>query len=286
MTAFGVRAATSLAAAAVIASSLAAPAQAKPPWRTPWAAASRAYRYEATQGDPAAAPAAGQRVDFRLATDAHGGVVAHILAGEILSGGAWKPLAIDASCREALSAQPGEVAEVRLQPLSPDAAKLGGAFMATCAPDDLFNPMTDILNVALIINAEQFHARDLTRAGQTVSFPGLSTSLDRGDFAMSESSGTGEVTLVALDRATATLDWKPSLSKLEMTKGAGAARLPMSGTEHFAFRVTLDRRTGLLTEAHTLYDDIAMTVAVPGLAADKRPHIAIRRLVSITPLAR
>lgn len=260
------------------------PAQAKPPWRAPWAAASRTYRYEATQADANAAPGAGHRVDFRLVTEPGGGVVAHILAANILSGGAWKPLAVDASCRSALGAGPGEIAEVRLQPLSPAAAKLGNAFLAACAPDDLFNPMTDILNVALIIDADQFHARDLTRAGQTVSFPGLTTSLDRGDFAMSESSDTGEVTLAALDPATATLDWKPSPSKLDMAKGAGAARLPMSGTEHFAFRVALERRTGLLVEAHTLYDDVEVTVAVPGLHPDKRPHLAIRRVVSITPL--
>lgn len=273
-----------IVAAAALSASLAAPALAKPPWRAPWAAGSRTYRYEATQGNADAAPGAGQRVDFRLVTDAHGGVVAHVLAVDIRSGGAWKPLAVDAGCRRALGAGPGEIAEVRLQPLSPEAAKLGDAFMATCAPGDLFDPMTDILNVALIIDADQFHARDLTRTGQTISFPGLTTSLDRGDFAMAESSDTGEVTLAALVPATATLDWKPSPSKLDMAKGAGAARLPMSGTEHFAFRVTLDRRTGLLVEAHTLYDDVEVTVAVPGLPPDKRPHLAIRRVVSITPL--
>lgn len=278
------RTALSLAIVLAAGASLTAPAQAKPPWRTPWAAATHTYRYEATEGDPGASSDEGKRVDFRLETDAGGGVVAHILAEDVLSGGAWKPLAIDAACRGALGGKADELAEVRLLPLSPAAAKLGDAFMATCAPDDLFNPMTDVLNVALIIAADQFRARDLTRAGQTVSFPGLTTSLDRGDFAMSESSDTGEVTLESLDASSATLDWKPSVSKLDMTKGAGAQRIPMSGTEHFAFRVTLDRRTGLLTEAHTIYDDVDLTVAVPSLPTDKRPHLAIRRVVSITPL--
>jgi hypothetical protein len=53
----------------------------------------------------------------------------------------------------------------------------------------------------------------------------------------------------------------------------------LHGTEHWSFRIILDRRTGALLDAHTLYDDLDLAV----VGAPGAPHVAISRVVTISP---
>jgi hypothetical protein len=190
----------------------------------------------------------------------------------------------DAACAKAMGAKPGRLATVRLSPLSVEQAKLGDAFLATCAPAAVFFPLTDILNIALIQSSDRFHASDLKSVGQANAFPGFSTSLDRAGIAMQESSDGGQVSLASLDDRHATIDWKPDVAKLDLVEQNGGQAVKLDGTEHFAFRLVIDARTGWLERANSLYDDLDMTVAVPNVPADKSPRVVVKRVVTIERL--
>ena len=221
---------------------------------------------------------------FRLQTDGQGGAVAMVLQSEALDHGTWSPVTVDAACRSAMHAGPGELAEVRLAPLSQEAAMLGEAFLAMCAPPGIFNPITDILNVALIQTAKPFRIDALRRPGDTVSFAGFSTSLKRPNLEMSETSDGGEMSLTGVEEGRALVDWKPSPSQLHLVnKLPSGQQIPLDGTEHFAFRLEIDARTGALRSARTLYDDLDLTAAVAG-PADRQPRLRITREVAIVPV--
>jgi hypothetical protein len=255
-------------------------AAAKPPWRTPAAAASQAYRYEVREHHPGAADS-GTRMDFRLVSDGKGGLVADIARIWTLGGSDWTPVTVGDDCLAKLHARPGEIAETRLLPMTPERAKLGEAFLSTCAPETVFTPLTDLLNVALIVSSERFHGQALSQVGQTEALPGFSTQLTRGDFSMAETSDAGEVTLVSLDRDAAAVAWKPSPSSLQIRRGVGPALVNLSGREHFAFQVTIDRRTGQLADARSIYDDLDLEASGPAFPAGATMKLSIHREVSI-----
>jgi hypothetical protein len=250
------------------------------PWPTPARADAHVFRYEAQEAG--AGSTKGYRTEFRLRTDGKGGVVADVIASQTYDGKAWTPVVADRACRGAMGARPGELASVRLFPLSPERAKLGDAFLPACAPAGVFFPLTDILNVALILASDTFSARKLGAAGDKVGFAGFSTTLDRLGVQMVEASDGGEVTLVSVDRDQATIDWKPATAKITLVEQAGASAVHLSGTESFAFRVVVERSTGALVRADTLYDDLDLVVTVPGLAPDKSPRVVVKRSVHIS----
>jgi hypothetical protein len=195
-------------------------------------------------------------------------------------------VAVDPACAAALHAKPGELAEVRLFPLTPEQAKLGDAFLPNCAPAGVFFPLTDILNVVLIQSSDTFHLRDLKKVGQSASFAGFTTSVDRPEISMTETSTGGSISLAGIEKGRALVDWKPDISKLDLVeKDAGGPGKPftLSGTEHFAFRVQIDVKTGTLERADTLYDDLDMTVQIPG-GQGPSPRVAIKRIVSLGPM--
>ncbi|HEY1752790.1 MAG TPA: hypothetical protein VGG29_16145 [Caulobacteraceae bacterium] len=271
-------------AAALACAALAAPAVAGAPWPTPGAAGAQGYRYEVLEHHAGGADG-GTRMDFRLASDGKGGLVADIARVWALHGGDWTPVTLDADCLARLHARPGEVAELTLLPMTPESAHLGEAFMSTCAPDEVFTPVTDILNISLIVTSGRFHAETLTRVGQTETIEGFSTRFDRGAMTMAEASDGGEVTLASLDDGEAGVEWKPSPSTLQLTRGTGAAQVNLDGGEHFAFHVTIDRRTGLLVGAKSIYDDVDFNASGPGMPAGPPVKLAIQREVSIVRTA-
>jgi hypothetical protein len=246
----------------------------------------RAYRYEVQ--DIAPQSTTGYRLDFRLRTEASGDQTAEVVRAWGFDGKTWTPVTVDAACAAALHARPGELAVVPLYPMTPERAQLGDAFLANCAPSAVFLPLTDVLNVVLIEASDRFHLRDLRSVGQSAPFPGFSTSLHRPGLAMTESSDGGATTLVSRNADRVVVDWAPSISSLDLVEqDAGGPGQPVHlvGTEHFAFRVTIDAPSGSLESATTLYDDLNLTVIVPGLADAQRPRIASRRVVTIEPFA-
>ena len=270
----------SLAAALLAAASAASAAQAAP-WPTPARPGVQVFRYEGQEAAPGSIK--GYRTDFRLRTDHAGGVTAAIISSQTFDGRAWTPVTADPACLAAMGARPGELATVRLYPMSPEAAKLGDAFLAPCAPAGVFFPLTDILNVTLILASDTFGVRKLAAPGEKASFAGFSTTLDRLGIQMAEASAGGEVTLVSVGKDQATLDWKPAPSKITLVEQAGGSAVHLSGTETFAFRLVVDRRTGVLVRADSLYDDLDLAIAAPGLPVDKPPRMAVKRTVSISP---
>ncbi len=267
-------------ALALLAASVASIGQAAP-WPTPAKPGAQVFRYEGQEAAPGSVK--GYRTDFRLRTDHGGGVTAAIISSQTFDGKSWTTVKADPACLAAMGARPGELAMVRLYPMSPEAAKLGDAFLAPCAPAGVFFPLTDILNVTLILASDTFGVRKLAAPGDKASFAGFSTTLDRLGIQMAEASDGGEVTLVSMDKDQATLDWKPTPSKITLVEQAGGSAVHLSGTETFAFRLVVDRHTGALARAQSLYDDLDLAVAAPGLPVDKPPRLAVKRTVSISP---
>lgn len=242
----------------------------------------RAYRYEVAeiQGDRTTG---GYRMDFRLRAEPRGGVVAIVLAAEGFEGGTWRRAELDRACRQALHAGPGELARVRLHPLTPEAAALGSAFMADCAPRELFFPMTDILNATLVQTSDRFHIHDLTPTTPRAQFSGFDTHLHRLGLEMTESSTAGEIALSAVDGRTV-VDWAPATAQLELIREdpKTGGRIALSGTERYALRLTIDPATGVLDRAETTFDDLDLVVAIPNLPPEKRPRVQLRRVMTIT----
>jgi hypothetical protein len=265
-----------IGAALAVGAAVAAPTQ----WRATPTAGVHTYRYEAREIVSGATT--GYRTDYRLRSDGKGGAVAEVVRSATFDGKAWTPVSIDPACAKALDARPGELATVRLYPLTAERAKLGDAFLATCAPAGVFFPLTDILNVVLIQSSDRFRANELKNVGQSADFPGFSTSLDRTGIAMSESSTGGSTSLASVDGGHATLDWKPDLARINMVEQHGDESVQLDGTEHFAFRLTIDARSGLLQHAEALYDDLDVAVVLPNIPPEKLPRLAIKRTVSIS----
>jgi hypothetical protein len=268
--------ALALALLAAVCAAAAAPAA---PWPAPAKASAQVFRYEGREVSSVSTK--GYRTDFRLRTDGRGGVVADIVSSQTYDGRAWTPVAVDPTCAEAMEARRGELASIRLYPMTSERAKLGDAFLAPCAPAGVFFPLTDILNVAVILASDAFSVRKLAAPGDKASFGGFSTTLDRLGVQMAETSDGGEVTLVSADRHLATIDWKPAPATITLVEQAGATSIHLSGTETFAFRVEVDRRTGALVRADSLYDDLDLVVAAPGLPHP--PRLAVKRRVAISP---
>ena len=271
------RAIGAVACAAALAGATVAAASA--PWRAAPDAGARTYRYEVHE--LTGGSVRGYRMDYRLRADGKGGVTADVIRTATFDGTAYTPAVVDAACAKAMNARPGEVASLSLFPLTAAQAKLGDAFLPDCAPPAVFFPLTDILNVVLIQSSDRFRVGALKTVGQSAPFAGFSTSLDRAGMAMAETASGGAVTLTSLDHGEATLDWKPEPAELDLTEGSGGQAIKLHGTEHFAFRLVIDARTGWLKRGETLSDDLDMAVALPNAPADKAPRVATRRMVSI-----
>jgi hypothetical protein len=234
----------------------------------------RLYHYEVTETQ--GAKSSGYRVDVRLATERDGGVLATVVRATQFDGVAQQETSLPADCAQALHAPPGALAQVRLFPLDAEAAKLGEAFMAFCAPPAVFFPMTDILNVVLIQASDRFAIGELAKGRRSARFAGFTTHLRRPAVEMAESSDEGEIALAGGSGGVSFVDWIPSPSRLEITTQADGRPVTLKGTEHFAIRLEVDR-AGVMQRAATRYDDLDLSVSVPNLPPDKLPHVQIHR---------
>jgi hypothetical protein len=278
------RAALALGLAALGSLAWAGAASAAPPWRAPPGAGRRPYTYTMTETVNGKVEN-GLRLEFDLETDGQGDIDAVVRAGQHTSDGvSWSLVTAPDACLAAMHAPAGGLARVRLWPVAGGAsATLGGDFLDNCAPDGVFLPLADILNVAVIQVSPQFRAGDLHRLGDQANYPGLAAVIDRTGRTMKETSTGGVVSLTALDRTHATLDWAPSISALQMTEaGQGGQTMDLQGTEHFAFRVVIERATGALVSAATTYDDLALTLHTAGVPPAGLP-LKISRAVVIAP---
>jgi hypothetical protein len=249
-----------------------------PVYRTTPAPGLRRYVYQVTE-TVVGGPVHGYRTEFDLETS--GGAIYAIVRKSAVLDGTWKPVEPDAPCRAAMHGDATRLARVKLSPLAPEAAKtLGDSFLAMCAPPGVFFPLTDILNVAIIPISQRFRAAELRRVGQSLSYPGFEAAFDRSGVAIRETSSGGEISLASLDAQRAVLDWKPALADLDLVEGANKPPVTLKGTEHFAFRVEIDRKTGAIRRAVTTYDELDMKVVG---APDSVPHVRIRRAVTIEP---
>ena len=271
-----------LRAAALSLLALAVPAQAQTALRWIPEPGSHSYRYEMSTRIPNL-PGNSYRLDYDLVSDGKGGLVAVVKAASHIESGEWRDAEIDAACRSALHAQGNELARVRLSPIDTAVATgLGSEFMADCAPADIFFPIADILNVALIQVAPQFKLAELTKPGDSRRFPGYATSLDRLDTAVTLESTGGSVTFAALVPGRASVDWASDPLKLTMIhrRAYNGADITLTGTETFVFRLEIDPATGVLLSAVTTRDDLDMTMSLPG---DYSQPLPMTREVKIIP---
>jgi hypothetical protein len=255
----------------------AAPAGPRPAFRTMPTAGVRHYLYEVVQTINGTTRK-GYRTEFDLETKG-GALFATLRATAELDQSGWKPVAVDAACRKAMNGGEAGLARLRLYPLDPETAHgLGASFLATCAPPAVFFPLTDILNVVIIPLSGEFHANELRNVGDTHSFPGFTAAFDRAGESIRETTHGGDVRLAAIDSRRAVIDWQPAPADLHMIERGMTPPLTLQGTEHWAFRVELDRRTGAIERASTTYDDLDLKmVGMP----DSVPHVRISRTVTI-----
>ena len=252
-------------------------ADAAPPFAMRPTPGVRHYRYTVIQTINRSAQR-GYRADFDLEAGRDGSVDAIMLSSEALADGTWMAARIDPACRTAMRGTETSIARVRLWPMSPEvAADLGTGFLDACAPGDIFFPLTDILNAAIIPLTSQFRVDELRRQGQVVHYPGFTTSFNRAGEGLRETSDGGDVRLTRLDRSRAVIDWLPLPARLDLDERAGPTPVRLHGTEHWSFQITLDRRSGALLDAHTLYDDLDLEV----VGAPAAPHVTISRIVTI-----
>ncbi len=242
------------------------------------------YRYEAREitGDKVD----GYNVDYRLKADRSGRITAVILKAETVDGNTVTPAKVDADCAKALGAKPGELAEIQLAPMTAERAKLGDAFMASCAPKAVFFPITDILNVTLIQASDAFHLASLKAPGDAADFDGFDTSFERLDMRFAETSDGGRVKLADVKDGRALVDWLPTPSRLTIVNGQVPKAVTLYGTEHFAFRLEIDANSGVLEKAYALYDDLDMKVRLLGVPDDSQPVVKLRRSVTIERVRR
>jgi hypothetical protein len=247
------------------------------PYRPTPAPGMRQYIYEAKE-TVAVGPDHGYRTEFDLQNS--GGAIYAVIRKSSVLDGSWKAVAPDAACRTAMHGDKNSLARVKLSPLSPEAARtLGDSFLASCAPPGIFFPLTDILNVVLIPSAH-FRATELGKVGQSLPYAGFDAAFDRAGIDLKESSSGGAISLASLDDTRAVLDWTPALADLQLVEGANKPPVTLKGTEHFAFRVEVDRKSGAIERASATYDDLDMKVVG---APDSVPHLKITRTVKIEP---
>jgi len=164
-------------------------------------AGTQPYRYEISR-NVAGSLAQHYRVDFDLVSDGAGGLVAIVRGFEHAEDAGWGDEPIDAACRAAMHAGPGEVARV---PLLPANTGLEAAFLPTCAPQELFLALTDILNVALI-QSPHFGIEALSAVGDSRRFAGFDTHFARGSLAADSSTPGGTIRFVEATGTRATID--------------------------------------------------------------------------------
>jgi hypothetical protein len=261
--------------AILVATMLAATAGSAPYWHVP-ASGVHHYVYQVTE-TVVGGPVHGYRTEFDL--EYSGGAVTAIIRSASVLDGTSKPVELDAACRAAMHGNKTSLARVKLMPLPKAAKMLGEPFLAMCAPAGVFFPLTDILNVILIPSAH-FNATSLKAIGQSLPFPGFDAAFDRSGVAIKETAPGGEVSLASVDRDQAVIDWKPAAADLEILEEANKPPVRLKGTEHFAFRVEVDRRTGAIARAIASYDNLDMKIVG---APDSVPNLKITRAVSIEP---
>jgi len=260
---------------------IATPAQAQSPKWAP-EAGTLPYRYVAVQKMPDRSEQ-GFRMDYDLVSDGKGGLIAVVLRAEHGKPDAWVEAEVDEACRTSLHARPGELARITLAPVAPAvAASMGEAFMAACAPQDIFSPMTDILNVAQVQLAPHFGLARLARAGDTRRFPAFAVKIERFDTAASIAAPGGSTTLSALAPDRATIDWVPDPMTVDiLMRGAmSGADVSLKGTQNFAFRILIDPRTGALLGATAPAGKLDLTMTLPGGFSQPLPVV---REVVIAP---
>jgi len=227
----------------------------------------------------------GYRMAFDLQTGPDGAIDALVRAAEATTDAkTWQAVAVSDACKVATHAPSGGLARVRLWPMSPEAAKaMGPAFLDTCAPAGVFFPITDIVNVAVIPLTPTFKVETLKRKGDTAHYEGFNAHYDRAGETLTEITHGGEVSLLSLEGGKVVIDWAPAMADLDLVEKAGGQPVHLVGTEHFAFRVTLNATTGALVEAHTIYDDLDLKAHMAGMPDGVTTPVKISRTVTIKP---
>ena len=272
----------SMMAAALALVTLAAPASAQIRWAPN--AGTHSYRYESITHVPNA-PGSSYRLDYDLASDGKGGIVAIVTGAwhRERDSGEWSDAEINDACRAKLHGQGTELARVTLSPVPLDQLQgLGPAFMDECAPGDIFFPMTDILKLALVQLAPQFHLAELAKPGDSRRFDGHKTGLERLDTAVSIDSPGGTIRLVALAPERATIDFAPDPTAITIIhrRAYSGADVTLTGTDSMGFRVEIDPRTGALLSAAASQGALELTMSLPG--GYSQP-LAVTHEVSIVP---
>jgi hypothetical protein len=219
----------------------------------------------------------GWRTEFDFVSS-NGAIDAVVRKASHFNGKGWEAVAVDDACRAAMHGSANSLARVRLWPLPAKSARqLGSSFLDTCAPPGIFFPLTDILNVAIIPASPTFRTQELRQVGQSVRYQGFAAASDRAGEGIKETTHGGEMRLAALNPQRVVIDWRPDLADLELTESTQKPPMILKGTEHWAFRLEIDRASGAIARAATTYDDLDLTI----VGAPGAPKIKISRSVLI-----
>lgn len=254
-------------------------------------AGSRAYEFLSAQESPAGTHRV--RVRLTLLTRADGTEEAVITSYENARGAAaFQTGPLSADCAAQMGAPAGAVVTLRITP--PPAAV--DSLIPGCVPEDLFGAATDLLPLLMVQAQPVYRVRELHRPGDRLTFPGYVTEFRHlpDMLAARISAESGVVRLDTLTASRAVIDWDTSpMAVTILRRLAPGNRALLVGREWFAAHVVVDPRSGMLLEARTRVDSLALRMVMP-YEADTLPSprgapaggmpVSVRRALTLTLL--
>jgi hypothetical protein len=166
----------------------------------------------------------------------------------------------------------GAIAEFRVTPPPRDLSHL----LPPCAPADLWGAVSDILPFFMAQAQPKFRARELSRVGQRLRFPGYDTRWSIPPDLLDQRivADSAIISLDSASTATAFVTWNTSpMWVTGVRRAAPGQRALVRGREWFVAQLQIDRANGELLRATTLADSRRLYLQL-GYAADTVPTLA------------
>ena len=230
----------------------------------------RSYIFESVERNPAGAGRL--RVSVTLVTAPDGSETARLTNVERSKNVASEPapVAIDSTCRRLAGADGGEFARISITPPAPI-----DRLLPVCMPEDLFGAATDLLAIFMIQQQPRFRARELTGPGASLPFPGYEATWTRPPAVIMAriTSDSGRITVESVDANLARIHWNSSPMTVRILRDiTPGTRALLYGTEWFAIRLDVDRRSGELQRATTTVDSLSLAMFSP-FSGDRIPDV-------------
>ena len=277
-------AALALSLAVLAGAAFAAPGH--PPWRSPASPGLRSYRYEVIETANGQVEK-GYRADFDLKTGRDGVIDARVLTAAERATARLGPGCRDRRLQARHACAADRPASVRLWPVKQAGRPRWRRILADSAPDagvpaaDGHPRRGDHPG-----GGRTSRRRALRKVGDRATYDGFNAAFNRSGRSIKETSPRRRgACLCRRRRRHHRLGAGPGRSGSSRV-GPQNQTIGLKGTEHFAFRVQIDTRTGALISGRTTYDDLDLAMHLTGVPDDKLPRQKITRAVRFCPASR